>query len=101
MITGDYTIASAQELANNINTGIVPAPIYLTSERTIDAKIGKNALDQIVKAGLIGLLAIVILLVIYYRVAGLLAGIALVFYTAFLIALVKAAGVTLSLASIA
>lgn len=101
VITGDYTIASAQELANNINTGIVPAPIYLTSERTIDAKIGKNALDQIVKAGLIGLLAIVILLVIYYRISGLLAGIALVFYTAFLIALVKAAGVTLSLASIA
>jgi protein-export membrane protein SecD len=101
VITGDYTIASAQELANNINTGIVPAPIYLTSERTIDAKIGKNALDQIVKAGLIGLLAIVILLVTYYRIAGLIAGIALVFYTAFLIAIVKFAGVTLSLASIA
>ncbi len=38
-ITGDYTIESATELANGINTGIVPAPIYLTSERTIDAKI--------------------------------------------------------------
>lgn len=73
VITGDYTIASAQELANNINTGIVPAPIYLTSERTIDAKIGKNALSEILKAGLIGLFAIVVLLVIFYRVSGLIA----------------------------
>lgn len=55
VITGDYTIKSAQDLANGINTGIVPAPIYLTSERTIDAKIGRDALSQILYAGVIGL----------------------------------------------
>lgn len=69
VITGQYTINDAQSLANNINTGIVPAPIFLTSERTIDAKIGKDALTQISYAGLIGLLVIVILLVYFYRVA--------------------------------
>lgn len=90
VITGDYTIASAQKLANDINTGIVPAPIYLTSERTIDAKIGKNALSEILVAGLIGLVAIILLLVYYYRVSGLLAGIALVIYSLLLVAIIKA-----------
>lgn len=101
VITGDYTIASAKELAINITTGIVPAPIYLTSERTIDAKIGSHALREILMAGLIGLAAIVVFLTVYYRVSGLLAGVALVAYTVFLIALVKLFGPVLTLASIA
>ncbi len=101
VITGQYTINDAQSLANNINTGIVPAPIFLTSERTIDAKIGKDALTQISYAGLIGLLVIVILLVYFYRVAWLLAGVALIVYSLILLALVKWFWVTLTLASIA
>jgi protein-export membrane protein SecD len=101
VITGDYTIQGAQELANNINTGIVPAPIYLTSERTIDAKIGRDALGQILVAALVGLGAIVLMLVYFYHVSGLLAGLALVIYSIILIALVKFAWVTLTLASIA
>lgn len=101
VITGDYTIQSAQQLASDINTGIVPAPIYLTSERTIDAKIGRDALGQIFVAALVGLAAIVVMLVYFYHVSGLLAGIALIVYSMMLIALVKFAGVTLTLASIA
>jgi protein-export membrane protein SecD len=73
VITGDYTIQGAQSLASDINTGIVPAPIYLTSERTIDAKIGSHALSEILYAGLIGLGAIMVFLAYYYRVSGLLA----------------------------
>ncbi len=101
VITGDYTIKWAQTLANDINTGIVPAPIYLTSERTIDAKIGSESLRQILMAGAIGLLVIIIFLVSIYRVSGLLAGLALITYTLILIALVKMTGVVLTLASIA
>lgn len=101
VITGDYTIKAAQTLANDINTGIVPAPIYLTSERTIDAKIGSESLRSILVAGAIGLFAIIIFLTIFYRVSGLLDGIALITYTLILIALVKMTGVVLTLASIA
>lgn len=79
----------------------MPAPIYLTSERTIDAKIGSESLKQILMAGTIGLLAIIIFLVAIYRVSGLLAGLALITYTLILIALVKVTGVVLTLASIA
>lgn len=101
VITGSYTPESAKQLANDINTGIVPAPIYLTSERAIDAKIGGEALDVIINAGLIGLLAIVVFLVSIYRVSGLLAGLALVIYGIVLLAIVKAFGIVLTLASIA
>ncbi len=101
VITGDYTVKWAQTLANDINTGIVPAPIYLTSERTIDAKIGSESLRQILVAGAIGLLIIIVFLVFNYHVSGLLAGVALITYTLILIALVKMTGVVLTLASIA
>lgn len=101
VITGQYTITEARELANNINTGIVPAPIYLTSERTIDAKIGSSALGEILYAGTIGLVALIIFLTIFYRVSGLLAGLALIIYTIILVALVKFFGPVLTLASIA
>ncbi len=101
VITGQSSIKEAQELADNINTGIVPAPIYLTSERTIDAKIGGEALNQILIAGLVGLAVIVVFLTVFYRVGGLLAGITLVAYTLFLIAIIKLTGVVLTLASIA
>jgi protein-export membrane protein SecD len=101
VITGNYTADSAKKLANDINTGIVPAPIYLTSERAIDAKIGADSLGIIVKAGFFGLLAIIVFLGIIYRVSGLLAGIALITYGTLLLAIVKAFGIVLTLASIA
>lgn len=101
-ISGGYaTLAEAKAVADDITTGIVPAPIYLTSERTIDAKIGDAALEQIMLAGVVGLSVIVLFLTIIYRVGGLLAGIALVSYAVILIAIVKMTGVTLTLASIA
>jgi protein-export membrane protein SecD len=101
VITGNYTADSAKALANDINTGIVPAPIYLTSERAIDAKIGADALGTIIRAGVIGLIAIVLFLTVYYRVSGLLAGTALVIYAILLVTLFKAFGIVLTLASIA
>ncbi len=101
VITGRYTADEAKKLANDINTGIVPAPIYLTSERAIDAKIGRDALTVIFKAGIIGLVAIMIFLVIFYRVSGLLAGVALVIYGILLLAIIKLFSVVLTLAGIA
>ena len=101
VITGSYTADSAKQLTNDINTGIVPAPIYLTSERSIDAKIGADALAVIVKAGFIGLLFIIVFLVAIYRVSGLLAGVALILYGLILVAIVRLFGIVLTLASIA
>lgn len=100
-ISGQKSLKEATELASDITTGIVPAPIYLASERTIDAKIGNTALGEILMAGFIGLVAIIVFLVIFYRVGGLLAGVALFVYAGCLIAMVKFFGTVLTLASIA
>lgn len=101
MITGSYTIEEARRTAQDIKTGIVPAPIYLSSERTIDAKIGRDALHVIIVAGAIGLAAIIVFLVMIYRVSGLIAGVALFIYALILVAIVKSFGIVLTLASIA
>lgn len=101
VITGNYTPASANKLATDINTGVVPAPIYLTSERTIDAKLGKNSLEKIALAGLIGFIAIFLFLLVVYRFSGLIAALALFIYIVVTLAILKQFGIVLTLASIA
>ncbi len=101
VITWNYTVESAQKLANDIQTWIVPAPIYLTSERAIDAKIWWDSLKVIINAWIIWFLCILTFLVIVYRVSWLLAWIALFVYIALTLALVKISWVVLTLASIA
>lgn len=101
VITGDYTYQEAQQLANDINTWVVPAPIYLTSERTIDSRLGKEALMQLAIAGFAGFVMIFAFLLLVYRWAGFAAGIALIIYTFLLLAIVKWLGLTLTMASIA
>ena len=100
-ITGNYTQQSSAQLANDINTGIVPAPIYLTSEQTIDPKLGIEAFHMLLVAGVIGFLAITFFLVVIYRVSGFVSALSLLAYLALTLALVKAAGVVLTLAAVA
>lgn len=101
VVTGNYTPESAAELSQNINTWVVPAPIYLTSERTIDARLGQSSLEKIIMAWLIGFSSILIFLVIVYRFAGLIAAVALFIYIVITLAILKQFGIVLTLASIA
>ncbi len=101
MITGNYTADSAKKLANDINTWIVPAPIYLTSEKTIDAKIWWNSLDIIIFAWIIWFMLILFFLISIYRISGLLAGIALLAYIMMVLTIIKISWIVLTLASIA
>lgn len=101
VITWQRTVEEAKKLANDINTWIVPAPIYLTSERTIDAKIGWDSLHTIVIAWIIGFGLILTFLLINYWFAWLLAWIALLIYITLTISIVKLSWVVLNLASIA
>lgn len=101
VITGTYTPKEAEELSNNINTWVVPAPIYLTSERTIDSKLWLNSLTQLIHASLYGFLAIFLFLVVVYRLSWFASSIALAIYIVLILALVKVVWVTLTLASIA
>lgn len=101
VITGSYTPAEAQELSQNINTWVVPAPIYLTSERTIDSKLWMNSLEKLIYSGLVWFLVIVGFLLYTYRVAWIIASFALLLYVIIVLAVVKMFWIVLTLASIA
>ena len=101
VITGSYSPAEANSLANDINTWVVPAPIYLTSEKAIDSKLWATSLDKLIFAWLTWFLLIFIFLIYTYRISGLMASIALILYVLIILAIVKFLWITLTLASIA
>lgn len=101
VITWNFTPKEAQNLANDINTWVVPAPIYLTSERTIDSRLGTNSLIFLVKAWIFWFILIFLFLIIVYRLSWFMAWIALFMYIMMVLALVKMFWLVLTLASIA
>lgn len=100
VITGDYTSESAAKLATDINTWVVPAPLYLTSERTIDARLGADSLEKIIYSGIFSFLCILIFLVWVYRVSGFIAGVALLLYIILTLVVLKQFGIVQTLASL-
>lgn len=89
IIQGSFTVEEAQTLARDLNTGAIPAPIILTGERTIGATVGQAALNDSLKAGAIGFAIVVLFMTLYYRLPGLLAGLALGIYGVILLFLIK------------
>jgi len=99
-ITGNFTIEEARELARNLNAGALPAPINLVSQTTVGPTLGKISLEKSLKAGIIGLLAISIFMILFYRLPGVLASLALMFYLFFVLFLFKLFSFTFTLAGI-
>ncbi len=101
VITGNYSPEEANVLANDINTWVVPAPIYLTSEKAIDSKLWADSLSKLLVAWSTGFLMIFIFLIFVYRLSWFLASVALLIYVAIILFIVKFLWITLTLASIA
>jgi protein-export membrane protein SecD len=99
-ITGNFTPQEARELVRNLNYGALPVPITLLSTQTIGATLGETAVNAGVKAAVMGFLLIALFLVLWYRLPGLVAVLALCFYTAVLLAIFKMLPVTLTAAGI-
>jgi len=100
-ISGKFTVDEARDLARNLTAGALPVPIELISQQTIGPTLGKVSLEQSLKAGIIGFLGVILFMIIFYRLPGLLASLALVFYTIFVLTIFKFVPVTLTLAGIA
>ncbi len=100
-ITGNFTIQSAQDLANQLRLGALPISLKLISQQQISATLGKQALNQGLIAGLAGLLVVVVFLLAFYRVLGLIATAGLAIYAVYFYALIKLIPITLTLAGIA
>lgn len=100
-ITGSFTPEEAKVLARNLNAGALPVPITLVSQQSVGPTLGKISLDKSFQAGLIGFLAVIIFMIIFYRIPGFFASLALVIYIIFILAIFKLASITLTLAGIA
>jgi protein-export membrane protein SecD len=93
-ITGDFTVAEATAQVKRLNEGALPVPITLVGQQSVDASLGEAALEQSIKAGLVGLVAVAIFMIIFYRFLGVVAVFALLIYTAMLLTLFKLSVVT-------
>lgn len=100
-ISGSMTADQAKTLAQNLNFGALPVPITLYTNQTIGASLGQSALDSGVKAGIIGFLALCAFLILWYRLPGFVASVALTSYVVLSLALFKLIPVTLTAAGLA
>jgi SecD/SecF fusion protein len=100
-ISGLNSITEANDLAEFLKIGALPIELKLISTTTVSATLGQQALDQGLKAGLIGLILILAFLILYYRFLGVVAGIGLLVYAIFFFALIKLIPITLTLPGIA
>ncbi|MEN9390205.1 MAG: hypothetical protein RLZZ283_305 [Candidatus Parcubacteria bacterium] len=100
-ITGSFTPESARELVKNLNFGALPVPITLASSQTVGASLGTDALMASVYAGIIGFALVSLFLIVWYRLPGVVAVIALLIYVVISLALFKLIPVTLTVAGLA
>jgi SecD/SecF fusion protein len=100
-ISGSFTTQEAQDLAETLKIGALPIKLALISQSTVSATLGQEALDQGIKAGLIGLGLVLLFLLFYYRFLGVVAGLGLLVYAVYFLALIKLIPITLTLPGIA
>jgi SecD/SecF fusion protein len=100
-ITGGFTITSAQNLAQQLRLGALPIRLALISQSQVSATLGKQALHRGELAGAIGLAAVIVFLLLYYRVLGLIATGGLLVYAIYFFALIKLVPIVLTLPGIA
>ncbi len=99
-ITGEFTVEAAKSLARNLNAGALPVPITLISQQTIGPSLGAVSMRQSLKAGIIAAILVVAFVILFYRLPGILAAIALGIYLLFMLAIFKLIPVTLTMAGI-
>ena len=100
-ITGNFDQASARDLALNISSGALPANVKVLSSTDVGASLGADSVKRSLVAGVVGLLIVVLFMVIFYRLPGLLASLALLVYGGIVLAIFKTVPVTLTLAGLA
>ncbi|PIR48288.1 protein translocase subunit SecD [Candidatus Peregrinibacteria bacterium CG10_big_fil_rev_8_21_14_0_10_55_24] len=89
VITGSQNFEEAKTLATDLNTGAIPAPIYLAGQHTVEATLGAQALENSLKAALIGIVVLMLYMVLIYRLLGVFANLALLVYAALFFAVLK------------
>lgn len=100
-ISGGYTLDEAREIADTINLGALPLKLTEKYSQSVGATLGKQSLDETVRAGIVGSVIILIFMLFMYRLPGVLASFALILHTWLLILVFVLADFTLTLPGIA
>jgi protein-export membrane protein SecD len=101
VISGKFNIKEAKLLAQRLNAGALPVPIKLVNQQTVGPSLGHISLVDSLRAGIAGLILVALFMILYYRLPGLLAVIALTIYGLLVLAIFKIWPVTLTLAGLA
>ncbi len=96
-ITGNFTREEAQTLSIQLESGRLPVPLRLIQQSEVDALLGSASLEKTLISGLLGLGLVMVFMIAYYRMAGVVAALALVFYSIVVLAIFKLIPVTLTL----
>ncbi|MDB5259237.1 MAG: protein-export rane protein SecD, preprotein translocase subunit SecD [Candidatus Taylorbacteria bacterium] len=100
-ISGSFDLKTAQALVRDLNYGALPVPIELISTQTVGASLGAAALNGGVRSGVWAFIIIALFLILWYRLPGLVATLALGVYAVLMLAVFKFLSVTLTAAGIA
>lgn len=79
-LQGDFTVDEAKKIARQINAGALPVPMSLVEQRTVGAQLGQESVERSLLAGIIGLGVVALFMLLYYRLAGVVAVGALTIY---------------------
>jgi SecD/SecF fusion protein len=100
-ISGNFTLEEASDLANVLKAGKLPAPTHIIEEAVVGASVGESAVRAGVISSLVGLLAVLIFVMVYYNKAGWIANLALLINLILLLGVMASFGATLTLPGIA
>jgi preprotein translocase subunit SecD len=100
-ITGGFTAEEARDLAIVLRAGALPAPVQILEERTVGPSLGEDSIKKGVMSTMAGGLAVILFMIIYYRLSGLIADLAVLLNLLILMACMAAFHATLTLPGIA
>ncbi|MDW8146896.1 MAG: protein translocase subunit SecD [Roseiflexaceae bacterium] len=95
------TRQDAEQIYTQLKYGALPVPLQVESSRTVSASLGQGSVDASIVAGVVGLVTVALFMILYYRLPGVLATVALLLYTLISFALYQLIPVTLTLPGIA
>lgn len=101
IIRGRFTLAEVRSLVLQLKYGALPVPLKVVERRTVGPTLGQDSVNRSVQAGAIGLVIVLLFMLIYYRLPGVLADLALLIYALVTFALFKLIPVTLTLPGVA
>jgi protein-export membrane protein SecD len=100
VIQGDFTEQEAKQLALQLRSGALPIPLRVESAETVGATLGQESVNLSIRAGIIGVTVVLLFMLIYYRVPGIAADLALLVFIALNMAAFKLIPITLTLPAI-